>query len=155
LNYLFGVSKKKEDVETSFFVFFFGVNGSVRKKKKPGSRKPRDSEESHWGAEAPRRVTYRTVTVGKILQDFKAPPVIHNLSLDMEGSEHTVLQTFPFDVHCVLVITIERPDLCARTILRQQGYLYLRNLAGQDEIWVHPKGSLGKSRDREVQSEVE
>ncbi len=72
------------------------------------------------------------------MQDFKAPPVIHYLSLDMEGSEHTVLQTFPFDVHCVLVITIERPDLCARTILRQQGYLYLRNLAGQDEIWVHP-----------------
>jgi len=102
------------------------------------SRKPRDSEESHWGAEAPRRVTYRTVTVGKILQDFKAPPVIHYLSLDMEGSEHMVLQTFPFDVHRVLVITIERPDLCARTILRQQGYLYLRNLAGQDEIWVHP-----------------
>jgi hypothetical protein len=102
------------------------------------SRKQRDSEESHWGAEAPKRVTYRTVTVGKILQDFKAPPVIHYLSLDMEGSEHLVLQTFPFDLHRVLVITIERPDLCARTILRQQSYVYLRDLAGQDEIWVHP-----------------
>jgi hypothetical protein len=83
-------------------------------------------------------VTHHTVTVRKILQDFKAPPVIHYLSLDVEGSELMVLQTFPFDVHRVLVITIERPDLCVRTILRQHGYLYLRDLQGQDEIWLHP-----------------
>lgn len=96
------------------------------------------TREAHWGSEAPRRVSYRTVTVGKILHDFNAPPVIQYLSLDVEGSEYLVLQTFPFDAHRVLVITVERPDLCARTILRQQGYVYLRDLAGQDEIWVHP-----------------
>ena len=38
------------------------------------------------------------MTVGKILQDFKAPPVIHYLNLDMEKSEYLVLLTFPFDV---------------------------------------------------------
>ena len=92
---------------------------------------------THIGG-APKRVTHHTVTVRKILQDFKAPPVIHYLSLDVEGSELMVLQTFPFDVHRVLVITIERPDLCVRTILRQHGYLYLRDLQGQDEIWLHP-----------------
>jgi hypothetical protein len=97
-----------------------------------------DAGESHWGSDAPKRVTFRTVTVRKILQDFKAPPVIHYLSLDVEGSEFLVLQTFPFDAHRVLVITIEKPDLCVRTILRQEGYLYLRDLAGQDEVWVHP-----------------
>jgi hypothetical protein len=97
-----------------------------------------DTGESHRGSEAPKRVTYRTVTVRKILQDFKAPPVIHYLSLDVKGSEFLVLQTFPFDAHRVLVITIERTDLCVRTILRQQGYMYLRDFAGQHEIWVHP-----------------
>ena len=92
---------------------------------------------THIGG-APKRVTHRTVAVRKILQDFQAPPVIHYLSLDVEGSEWSVLQTFPFDAHRVLVITIERPDLCVRTLLRQHGYLYLRDLTGQDEIWLHP-----------------
>ena len=47
-----------------------------------------------------------------------------------------VLQTFPFESYRVLLISIERPNLSSRTILRQQGFLYLRELAGQDELWV-------------------
>jgi hypothetical protein len=82
--------------------------------------------------------SYRTVSIGKILADFGAPGVIEYLSLDVEGYEHVILQSFPFDVYKVLVLTIERPDLCSRTILRQHGYLYLRDLGGQDEVWVHP-----------------
>lgn len=93
---------------------------------------------SELGGEAPERVTYRTITIRKIFEDLDAPRVIHYLSLDVEGSEHLILQTFPFDTNRVLVITIERPNLCARTILRQQGFLYLRDLSAQDEIWVHP-----------------
>jgi hypothetical protein len=88
------------------------------------------------GAEASECVTSRTVTLGKILRDFDAPRVIDYLSLDVEGAEHLVLQTFPFEEYRVLVITVERPDLCVRTILRQQGFLYLRDLVGCDEIWV-------------------
>ena len=67
-------------------------------------------------SEASTRVTYSTVTVRKIGQDFKAPHVIHYLSLDVKGSEFLVPQTF--DAHRVLVITIERPDLCWQGLLQ-------------------------------------
>jgi hypothetical protein len=89
------------------------------------------------GGEAREQVSYRTVTLSKILEDFGAPPVIQYLSLDVEGAEHLVLQAFPFQEYRILVITVERPCLCVRTILRQQRYMYLRDLAEQDEIWVH------------------
>ena len=36
---------------------------------------------------------------------------------------------------CVCVNT---PEVCTGSYNRQQGYLFLRSLGGQDEIWVHP-----------------
>jgi len=98
--------------------------------------------------------------VGKILDDMQAPKTIDYLSLDVEGSEHMILQSFPFFTptaspefdhyqhtprtsagggggYRVLVVSIEHPDLCSRTVLRRQGFHFLASLQGQDEVWVH------------------
>ena len=79
---------------------------------------------------------------------FGAGPVIFKrdlltsarLSLDIEGAEHLVLKAFPWHLHTVHVISIERPDICSRTYLRKAGFHYLMSLSDQDEVWVH--GSL-------------
>ena len=111
-------------------------------------------------------VNYRdvgSVTIGKILHDFEAPSTIDYLSLDIEGSEEMILQTFPFarraccgvgagkaeegglgeEGYSVMVVSIEHPNKCSRTHLRRHGFLFLAGL-GQfsggsfaDEIWVH------------------
>ena len=51
-----------------------------------------------------------------------------------------MLKAFPWHLHAVHVISIERPDICSRTYLRKAGFHYLMSLADQDEVWVH--GSL-------------
>jgi hypothetical protein len=82
--------------------------------------------------------TLRSVTIDKVLHDFRAPAVIDYLSLDVEGAEHLILKAFPWHSHTVHVISIERPDLCSRTYLRKAGFHFLMSLADQDEVWLHP-----------------
>jgi FkbM family methyltransferase len=56
---------------------------------------------------APPVVAKRTRTVGSILRDCRAPSVIDYWSLDTEGSELTILRTFPFDEYRVRFLTVE------------------------------------------------
>ena len=81
----------------------------------------------------------RSVAVDKVLRDFDAPRVIHFMSLDIEGAEYLVLKAFPWNLHTVYVIAIERPDLCSRVYLRKAGFHYLADpySSRQDEIWLH------------------
>jgi len=95
--------------------------------------------------------------VGKILDDMEAPKTNDYLSLDVEDSEHMILQSDPFftpttspqfdhyqhtprrsagggEGYRVLVVSIEHPDLCSRTVLRRQGFHFLASLEGQDEV---------------------
>ena len=90
------------------------------------------------GQSGPSHLLLQTVSIAKVLSDFDAPETVHYLSLDIEGFESHVLESFPFHDHRVLIVTVERPDLCSRTILRLQGFSFLRDLDGQDEIWIHP-----------------
>ena len=81
----------------------------------------------------------QTVPLTKVLRDFQAPPVIDYLSLDVEGAEYMILNGLfrcsprrmddegtrnsdrigcagvEFMVH---VLSVERPSLCTRTLLR-------------------------------------
>ena len=83
------------------------------------------------------------VPLARVLRDFQAPPVIDYLSLDVEGAEYMILNGFPLcsprrmdertaegsqrdgaGVGCaggefmVHVLSVERPSLCTRTLLR-------------------------------------
>ena len=52
-------------------------------------------------------VELETTTIGDILERGKAPPYIHYLSIDTEGSEYEILRVFPFDKYRVGAWTIE------------------------------------------------
>jgi FkbM family methyltransferase len=82
---------------------------------------------------APRRVaakTYavETITLDQLLSEYDAPQVIDYLSIDTEGSEFDILETFDFARHRPLVLTVEhnyRPDrekivslMCAQDYVR-------------------------------------
>ncbi len=112
---------------------------------RPGGGQPESNDAAQGGAGG-RHTRLETVSVAAVLRDFAAPETIHYLSLDIEGFESHVLEALPFDQYRVLIITVERPDLCSRSILRVQGYVFLRDLGGQDEIWIHT--SLPKFADK-------
>jgi Methyltransferase FkbM domain len=75
-------------------------------------------------------------TIGTILEDLGAPTWINYWSLDTEGSELTILKSFPFDRYTVQVITVEHNWLPARWQIRQflqsKGYEWIAELGCDD-----------------------
>jgi hypothetical protein len=75
-------------------------------------------------------------TIGAILEDLGAPTWINYWSLDTEGSELTILKSFPFDRYTVQVITVEHNWLPARWQIRQflqsKGYEWIAELGCDD-----------------------
>lgn len=79
-----------------------------------------------------------TVSLGKILEDFKAPPVIEYLSLDIEGAEAWAFQTFLWDKYTFLTLTVERPKPELVAMLESNGYMYMCDHGDfGDQFWVH------------------
>lgn len=58
-------------------------------------------------------------TLRSLLHEFKAPPVIDYWSLDTEGAELPILQSFPFDEYAVRVLTVEHNWTNAREEIRE------------------------------------
>ncbi len=74
-----------------------------------------------------------------LLRKHNAPKMIDYLSLDLEGAEHAVLRSFPFDEYAFRCMTIERSGtayMALRTLLRSNGYRLVR-IAGSDDFWIH------------------
>lgn len=79
-----------------------------------------------------------TVSVAKLLRDFKAPKVIDYLSLDIEGAEAWVFDTFPWDEYIFLVITVERPAERLMQAMKDNGYIYMcDHSCFGDQMWIH------------------
>jgi hypothetical protein len=87
----------------------------------------------------PATVKKVTRTLRSVLQECEAPSVIDYWSLDTEGSELTILKTFPFEEYILRVITIEHnwSPLRApiREFLESRGYLMIKTL-GCDDCYV-------------------
>ncbi len=66
-------------------------------------------------------------TIGKMLSDCDAPSIIHYLSLDVEGAEERVLESFPFDRYHVLAMTVERPTERIHDLLSSVGFVLTRH----------------------------
>jgi hypothetical protein len=89
-------------------------------------------------------IQVRTSTMKTILERYNAPKLINYLSLDVEGHEYEILQTFPFDDYTIECITVEHnephvgPDMRMkiRTILESKGYRFIK---GNDDVcgWNH------------------
>lgn len=81
---------------------------------------------------SPRIVQRPARTIGSILDEHRAPPVIDYWSLDTEGSELTILESFPFDRYSVRLITVEhnfqpvREEI--RAFLESHGFVRLMAL---------------------------
>lgn len=85
--------------------------------------------------------TTDTQTIETILTDAKSPDFIHYLSLDTEGSEYDILNSFPFDRLTIGCISVEHNFIqpqrqMIRDLLIKNGYLL--DLESQwDDFFVH------------------
>ncbi|GAP50256.1 FkbM family methyltransferase [Streptomyces azureus] len=90
-------------------------------------------------ADSPRTVRKPTRTIRSVLDTCGAPPVIDYWSLDTEGSELTLLLSFPFDAYSFRVMTVEHNWLPVRSRIRafleSHGYVWVRE-AGCDDCYV-------------------
>jgi FkbM family methyltransferase len=89
------------------------------------------------------RVTVETATMGDVLAESGAPPTIHYLNIDTEGSELEILRSFPFDKHSVHCITLEhnyeepkRSEMHALLTSESNGFL-LAYSVDWDDWFVH------------------
>ena len=83
--------------------------------------------------------TRYTVTLRDVFQRFGTPKVIDYLSLDVEGAEEFILQSFPFDEYQFTVLTVERPSVTLKSLLETNDYVFLKLLKQNsgETIWVH------------------
>ncbi|MGW1320890.1 FkbM family methyltransferase [Streptomyces antibioticus] len=89
---------------------------------------------------APRTVRRPARTVRSVLRACAAPRVLDYWSLDTEGSELTILKSFPFEEYAVRVLTVEHNWLPVRAevrgFLEARGYRWAAEL-GCDDCYVH------------------
>lgn len=82
--------------------------------------------------------TVQPRTFASILHNVRAPPTIDYLSLDVEGHEEQVMETFPFDTHRISVLTVERPPAkLAKQLLGHSLRYVCDSGAFGDELWAH------------------
>lgn len=85
----------------------------------------------------------RTISLNDLLEEHNAPRVIDYLSIDTEGSEFEILNTFDFDKRRFAVITCEHNHAPQRErifeLLTGRGYRRVMEEASKADDWyVHP-----------------
>jgi FkbM family methyltransferase len=97
-----------------------------------------------WAAQRKSGRTYdvETISLTDLLAEFSAPAEIDYLSIDTEGSELKILESFDFTKHRISVITCEHnfmPDReKIRVLLERHGYVRKREqLSRYDDWYVH------------------
>ncbi len=98
----------------------------------------------------PLTVVKETRTIRSILREYDAPSLIDYWSLDTEGSELTLLKSFPFDEYAFRVLTVEHNWLPQRQEIRNfltaAGYRFVRAL-GCDDCYVREEDCAGLQLD--------
>ena len=116
-----------EQVKVKFRGVFGGIVGKLDNKLANRHKEP-DAEE----------VTRYTAPISEVLQKFNVPHVIDYLSLDVEGSEYEIMKDFPFKDYTFKVLTVERPNKKLKSLLTENGYIFLAELATWGEyLWCH------------------
>jgi hypothetical protein len=96
--------------------------------------------------------TFRTVTLDKIVRDFRVPPVVDFLSLDLEGSETQALLTFPWNSTVILSLSLEEPTFDLLVLLYDHGLRAVKSIRS-DLLCVnveHPEYEHVMSRHRDA-----
>ena len=97
----------------------------------------------HYDSERP------AITLTRMLVEHRAPPVIHFLVLDVEGSECDILANHDFDKYKILSMWVEHNDVDSqrdklRDLILPKGYREELD-TGHDLLFVHdsiPKGKI-------------
>lgn len=80
-----------------------------------------------------------TVSLGQLLSDHGAPPIIDYMSVDTEGSEFDILKAFDFEAYAVRIMTIEHNYTPAREkihkLLTSRGFTRKHEHLSQFEDW--------------------
>lgn len=89
----------------------------------------------------PQTTPKRARMLRSLLKEFCAPRVLDYWSLDTEGSELSILRSFPFDEYAVRVVTVEHNNWYPvrdeiRALLEDKGYRRVRALT-VDDGYVH------------------
>ena len=71
-------------------------------------------------------IRVKTLTIEQALDLVNARCIIDYFSLDIEGAEEVIIETFPFDRYTVKVFTIERATEKINKILSNLGYILAR-----------------------------
>ena len=66
---------------------------------------------------------FYTVNISNIFEKFAVPSTIQYISLDVEGAEERIIESFPWDAHTVLAFTIERPSKKVLEILEDENFI--------------------------------
>jgi Methyltransferase FkbM domain len=84
------------------------------------------------------RVQLYTVPLQEVFERHNVPAVIDYLSLDVEGAEHFIMDSFPYDNYRIQIMTVERPKSMFHTIVEAHGYVCLATISDFGEtLWVH------------------
>jgi hypothetical protein len=75
---------------------------------------------------------HQSVTFERIIRDFRVPPVIDFLSLDIEGSEDAAMSTFPWNTHTILSAAVERPSKALISLLLYNSIHLVKHVQTQD-----------------------
>ena len=83
-------------------------------------------------------VQIEAVTFAEILRNNSVPRTISYLSLDVEGAESLVMNSFPWHKHVISLMTVERPKPELVSTFRRHGYRYVCDSGSfRDELWAH------------------
>ena len=82
-------------------------------------------------------LTVKTVTLVNLLKELESPSEIDYLSIDIEGAEERVLGKFPFNEYKFKCMTIERPTDSLKAVLKDNGYVLIKEIPGLDCFYVH------------------
>ena len=93
----------------------------------------------------------KCITFKDLLIKYNAPKSIDYMSVDVEGAEFLILNSFPFDEYIVSVITFEAAISCTsfhkektkkiERLLKQHGYFFVKSL-GHDFLFIHKSLNL-------------
>jgi FkbM family methyltransferase len=79
----------------------------------------------------------KTRSLNTVLEEQKAPSIIDYMSIDVEGAEERILADFNFNGYTFKCITIERPTQLLRELLKNYGYIFIKEIPRLDSLYVH------------------
>lgn len=92
--------------------------------------------DNHYATES-EIIEVKTKRLDSFLVENNAPHIIDYLSIDIEGAEERVLESFPFDKYIFNSITIERPTELIMSLLEINGYLLIKRIPKLDCFYIH------------------